>query len=272
MRELRSILNDLWALLSNITVRDVIDILMVALLFFLLFNMMRRSRSQIALRGLMIVLGVTIAFYLVTLFGQLKAMKAILDRLWVVIVLVFLIVFQNEFKKIFVEYGRLPFFRALFQQERTPIDEIVRAAYRLAEKNIGALICIERRTPLRSYIDTGTKLDAVISLELVRSIFTSGSPLHDGAVIVRTGRVAAAGCLLPLTDQLLDKDLGTRHRAAVGLAEETDALVIVVSEESGAVSLAVDGRLIRAISSKELHAQMREYLEIEDEENADGDS
>lgn len=111
MKALRSILNDLIALVSGIGVRDAIDILMVALLFFLLLNMMRMSRSQVALRGLMLVLGITFAFYLVTLFGQLKAMKALLDRLWVVIVLVFLIVFQNEFKKILTEYGRLPVFR-----------------------------------------------------------------------------------------------------------------------------------------------------------------
>lgn len=267
MKALRSILNDLIALVSGIGVRDAIDILMVALLFFLLLNMMRMSRSQVALRGLMLVLGITFAFYLVTLFGQLKAMKALLDRLWVVIVLVFLIVFQNEFKKILTEYGRLPVFRAIFKQGSTPIEEIIKAAARLSEKKVGALICIERRTPLRSYIETGTALDALVSVEVLRTIFAMYTPLHDGAVIIRNNRIAAAGCLLPLSEQELPKDLGTRHRAAIGLTEETDAIVVVVSEETGIISLCHEGSIERPETAESLRHKLRDLFDIDEEEN-----
>lgn len=264
----RSILSDLFSLAAGIQGRDLVDIFMVAVVFFLIFNMIRESRSQIALRGLLIVLSTTLILYLVTLLAELSATKALLNRLWVVIVLIFLIVFQNEFKKSLTDYGRLPFFRALFKQETTPIEEVIKAVGRLAEKKVGALICLERQNPLRPYIDTGTALDAQVSVELLRTIFAMYTPLHDGAVVIRNNRVAAAGCLLPLTEQELPRDLGTRHRAAVGLAEETDAVVVVVSEETGTVSLAVDGQLVRPLTTDALRQKLRELFEL-GEEDAD---
>lgn len=264
-----SIFSSFVSLTAGMTMRDVVDILMVALVFYLIFNMLRQSRSQTALRGLLIVLSTVFAFYMVTLLAELNATKALIQRLWVVIVLMFLIVFQSEFKKALTDYGRLPIFRRLFRAEPAPIEEIVKAAARLAEKKVGALVVIERENPLRAYIDTGTGLDSLVSAELLRTIFAMYTPLHDGAVIVRGNRIAAAGCLLPLSEQELSKDLGTRHRAAVGMTEETDAVVVVVSEETGTISLAVDGQLQRPETPDSLRDKLIDLFEIEEE--ADGE-
>lgn len=266
MEKLRSVTYDLYSLITSMGVRDVVDMLMVALLFFLVLGLIRESRSQVALRGLMIVLGAAFVFYLVTLVAELRAMSWLFEQLGFVLVLMYLIVFQSEFKKALTEYGRLPVFRVLFKQERAAIEEIIRATSRLSEKKVGALICLERRTSLRPYIETGTQLDATVSVELLRTIFAMYTPLHDGAVIIRNNRVAAAGCLLPLTDEDLPRDLGTRHRAAVGLSEETDAVVVVVSEETGAVSIASDGNLERGVSGETLRQRLRDLFEITEED------
>lgn len=271
MDRTRPIISDILSLLSSLQLRDVVDILMVSMIFYFLLNMIRQSRSQVALRGMMIVLGTMFIFYLITLLGDFSATRALLERLWVVIVLIFLIVFQGEFRKGLTEYGRLPIFRALFQQESTPVDEVIKAAARLAEKKVGALICLERRNSLRPYIETGTALDALVTVETLRTIFSLYTPLHDGAVIIRNNRIAAAGCLLPLSDQDLPRDLGTRHRAAIGLTEETDAVVVVVSEESGIISLAHDGTIERPETPESLRQKLREMFEI-DEEVGDGEA
>lgn len=265
MKQVRSFFSDLLALTANMGVRDLVDILMLALVFFILLNMIRQSRSQVALRGLMIVFGTTLFFYLVTILGELSAMRALLGRAWIVIVVLFLIVFQAEIKKGLTEYGRLPIFRALFHQESTPIEEVIKAAARLSEKKVGALICLERRTTLRPYIETGTLMDALVSVETLRTIFAMYTPLHDGAVIIRNNRIAAAGCILPLSTQELPKEMGTRHRAAIGLAEETDAVVVVVSEETGTISLAHDGLIERPETPESLRVKLRDLFEIEED-------
>lgn len=272
MQQLRAFLNDLLGLLIGLTVRDVVDIALISIVFFLLLNLIRQSRSQVALRGLLIVLLTMSLLYLATLTANLAAMKALLEGVWVIIALMFLISFQNEFKKGLTEYGRLPVFRALFRQQSTPIEEVIRATERLSESKVGALFCIERRNSLRPYLESGTQLDAVVSTELLRTIFSLYTPLHDGAVIIRNNRVAAAACLLPLSNQQISTDLGTRHRAALGLAEETDALVIVVSEETGTISLAHDGRLQRPETPDSLRIKLRDLLELpDDEEEADAE-
>lgn len=260
------IIADMLSVTSNIQFHDLVDILILSVVFFLLLNMIRASRSQIALRGLLIVLTTTLIIYLITIVANLSATKALIDRLWVVIVLMYLIVFQHEFKKSLIDYGRLPIFRAFFRQELGPLEEVAKAAGRLSEKRVGALICLERRSPLRTYIETGTQLDALVTVELLRTIFAVYTPLHDGAVIIRNNRVAAAGCLLPLTEQKLNKDLGTRHRAAVGMVEETDCVVVVVSEETGTISLAHDGQLSRPETVDSLRQKLRDLFEIEEED------
>lgn len=261
------IIEDMLSVTQNMQLHDFVDILILSVVFYLILNMIRASRSQVALRGMLLVLSTTLVIYLVTIVAGLSGTKAVLDRLWVVIVLIYLIVFQNEFKKSLIDYGRLPFFRALFKQEIRPLEEVIRAAGRLSEKKVGALICFERRTPLRPYIDTGTAIDSIVSVELLRTIFAVYTPLHDGAVIIRNNRVAAAGCLLPLTQQNLKQDMGTRHRAAVGMAEETDAVVVVVSEETGIISIAHDGQISRPETTDTLRQKLKDLFEIEEEDD-----
>jgi diadenylate cyclase len=247
------------------TVRDGVDILMVAFVFFLLFSFLRESRSQVALRGLIIVLFTTVVLYLVTILAELTTMSRLFEQVWMIIIMVFIIVFQNEFKKSLTEWGRLPIFAGLYKQEGAALEEIVKAAARLSEKRVGALICLERRTPLRPYVETGTVLDAQVTVELLRTIFAMYTPLHDGAVVMRNNRIVAAGCLLPLTNQNLPKDLGTRHRAAVGLTEETDAVVVVVSEETGTISICHEGTIHRPETPETLRHKLRNLFDVQDE-------
>lgn len=272
MQNFRATLNDLASLLASMGARDAVDILLVAVFFFFILGLMRSSRNQVALRGLLIVLTATLGLYLVTLVADLRAMSWLFERMAAIFILVYLIVFQAEFKKALADYGRLPIFRGIFRTEAAALEEIVRAAARLAEKKVGALIAIERRTSLRPYLDNGTVVDARVSVELLRTIFAMYTPLHDGAVIVRNNRIAGAACILPLTSQPLSKDLGTRHRAAVGVSEETDAVVIVVSEETGTISLCHDGVIERPETPESLRHKLRALLEVSEEDADGGDS
>jgi len=183
-------------------------------------------------------------------------------------VLAALIMFQNEFKRALVDLGQMRIVRALFRHQTSYIDEVVAAVQQMSSRRIGALLAIERHNPLRVYADTGAALDAVVSSDLLRTIFTPYSPLHDGAVVIRDERVVAAACILPLSaDASLSSELGTRHRAALGLSEETDALVLVVSEETGIVSIAAGGRLDRNLTVDDLRERLRGELGVAPEEN-----
>lgn len=251
----------------NIDRGDILDIFLVSVLFYVALRVLRESRSQVALRGLIIVLGSSFLLYLLSQTMNLAATSWLFDRLWLAIALVFLICFQNEVKKALTNFGQLPFLRSFFTQPNTGIEEVAKAAVRLAEKKTGALICIERRNTLKTYADTGTRLNAEVSEELIRTVFSLFTPLHDGAVVLSGNRVLAAGCLLPLTQaDNLPKELGTRHRAAIGLSEETDAIVVVVSEETGIISLVHDGQIERPETGETLRTKLRTLFEISEEE------
>ncbi|GAB4318051.1 MAG: diadenylate cyclase CdaA [Candidatus Sumerlaeia bacterium] len=254
----------LWTILKSIQFfPDVIDIILVGLLFFLLFSLLRETRSYAALRGLMIILIASFFMFFVAKFAQMSALRLIFERFWIVTVLVFLIVFQNEFRKALTDIGQIRLFRAFFTPSGRYLDEIIKAVMAMSSRNVGALIAIERRNPLRPYVETGVPLDAVITAELLRTIFAPVTPLHDGAVIIRNEKVAAAGCILPLSiDPAISKELGTRHRASLGLSEETDAVVICVSEETGIISLAVSGRLSRGETENTLRHKLESLLDI----------
>lgn len=261
-----------FSVFSNFKLTDAVDILLVSMAFFLLLTVFRQGRSPVALRGLVFLVLLGFALYLAAVSFNLSATVKLLESFWIVGVLIFLICFQTELKKALSDFGRNPLFRSLFAGRTTAIDDIIVAATRLAEKKIGALICIQRRDPLQTYVDTGTEVDAGVSPELLRTIFAPYTPLHDGAVIIRENRVSAAGCLLPLSEsQAIPKDLGTRHRAALGLTEETDAVVIVCSEETGIISLVTDGKLERGESAESLRAKLRQLLEVK-EEPEDGEA
>lgn len=243
---------------------DILDIVLVAMLFYGVFAILRESRSYVALLGFITVMVVSLVVFLIARTWQFRAMTLIFQNFWIIVVLVFLIVFQNEFKKALTDIGQARFFRSLFpRREHHVIDEILQAVRLMAKRNVGALIVFERRNPLRSYTATGTVLDALVSADLIRTIFTAYTPLHDGALIVHGDRLVAAGCYLPLThDPELSRELGTRHRAAIALTEESDAVVVVVSEETGTISLAIDGSIQRGLKIEELRNLLETYLDI----------
>lgn len=248
---------------------ELLDILLVAIPFYVLFRLLRESRSVVALWGIVALVVFSFALYLVARAFDLQATALIYERFWTMVVLVFLIVFQGELRKGLTELGRSRLFRAFFTEEKHQIVEVVRAVQAMAEKRVGALVAFERSNSLRPYQATGTAIDATLSSELLRAIFVSNGPLHDGAVVVRAGRIAAAQCILPLNeDPRLSRDLGTRHRAALGLSEETDAVVVVVSEETGTISMAREGRIERFIQPDDLKRMLERELEME---GADGE-
>jgi diadenylate cyclase len=259
-------MTELRATILNMKLSDAFDILVVALFFFAIFALLRESRSHVALRGFITVMIGSLVIFLIARAMRLQAIMLIFEKFWIVVVLVFLMVFQNEFKKAMTEVGQMRAFRPFFpRRDIDVLDHVLQAVKAMARDRIGALIVFERRNPLHSYTgtNTSTSLDAEISAELIRTIFTPTAPLHDGALIVSGERMVAAGCILPtLTDNPeLSRELGTRHRAAIGVTEETDAVVVVVSEETGIVSIAVDGRITRNLKPEQLRRELERLLD-----------
>lgn len=180
------------------------------------------------------------------------------------LILIVIVLFQDDLRKALTNVGKNPFFSSASEfEERAMIDEIARAAQRLARERIGALIVIERETGLKNFIDTGSKLDARVNAEVLYSIFNETSPLHDGAVMITGGRLAAAGCFLPLSkDPNINKKLGTRHRAALGITEDSDAIVVLVSEEAGEAHLVKNGRIMNNLNEQELSRSLTALLDL----------
>jgi diadenylate cyclase len=174
-----------------------------------------------------------------------------------------IVIFQSDIRRALAHFGQAPFFRYFNRQEAAneTIEELVAAAEMLSSQKIGAIVVIEREIGLRNYIESGIPLDATLTYDLILTIFQTGSPLHDGAVIVQEDRIAAAACFLPLTvNPRVSRELGTRHRAAIGLTEENDAVAIVVSEERGHIAFAINGRIDRALSSDQLRERLRTFV------------
>jgi len=259
-------MREVFSLFATMDLADVVDILLVAGLFYFLFRLLKGARSQVALRGMITLLMLSFLMYFAARVVKLSAVAMIFENIWIVIVLVFIFIFQNEFKKALTDLGQLRVFRALFTQSGEYVNEIVQAVRVMSTRHVGALIVIERRNSLRYFAERGTPIDAVISEDLIRTIFTPYSALHDGAVIISGDRLVSAACVLPLSPtEDLSRELGTRHRAAVGLTEETDAVVVVVSEETGVVSLALNGVLERPLSPEELRRRLEAALDVSDE-------
>lgn len=245
---------------------DAVDIIIVSFLLYKLFILMRGTRAVHMFFGLVILFVLSV----IAQWAHLMALDWIISSLRTVWVIAFVIIFQPELRRALASLGQHRFLSRFFTVEETGvIPEIIRSASRLAEKGIGAIIVLEKDVGLKNYIETGTKIDARVTAELLETIFSPTSPLHDGAVIVQNDRVAAAGCILPLTqDQRLSVSLGTRHRAAIGLTEETDAVVIVVSEETQAISYAQSGKLTRKIDINTLRAELLRNFGLAGEEKA----
>ncbi len=261
-------MRELITAIANIRLWDALDILLVAGFFYIIFSLLRRTRSFVALMGFMIVITGSLLTFVIARAIELQAMMLVFRQFWIIVVLVFLIVFQNEFKKTLTDIGQMRIFRSFFpSREKDVIDEIAQAVQVMASRNIGALIAFERNNPLDPYMSNGTELDAIVTAPLIRTIFTHYAPLHDGALLIQGERLLAAGCILPLTDNPdLSRDLGTRHRAAIGLTEETDAVVIVVSEETGTISVAMDGKIERGFQPDTLRRRLIKELLIAPED------
>ncbi len=245
---------------------DAVDILLVTFLLYKLFVLMRGTRAVHMFFGLVILFVLSV----IAQWANLMALDWIISQLRTVWVIAFVIIFQPELRRALASLGQHRFLSRFFTVEETGvIPEIVRSASRLAEKGIGAIIVLEKDVGLKNYIETGTKIDAKVTSELIETIFSPASPLHDGAVIIQNDRVAAAACILPLTqDQRLSVSLGTRHRAAIGLTEETDAIVIVVSQETQSISYAQGGKLNRKTDVNALRAELLQNFGLSGEEKS----
>ncbi len=238
-------------------VRDTLDILLVAAGIYWLLLLIRGTRAIQILVGLIVLIALSLASQLF----QLAALGMILERLLEPAVLIIVILFQNDIRRALARVGRgfFPSFSA--QRETQVVEEIVRAAGALSQRRHGALIVLERESNLGDLIEAGVAVDASLSKELLASIFQPSSPMHDGAVVIQDGRVSSAGCILPLTLRTdLPEGLGTRHRAAVGITEETDALVVVVSEETAKISVVLNGEMIRGLDAPQLRVVLRDVL------------
>lgn len=241
------------AIFEHMRLADAVDILIIAMLIYWLINLIRGTRAVSMLIGLLVVVGM----YTASQYFELYTLSYILDNFLSSAFLLIVVIFQNDIRRALTEVGRGTLFAGDRKQRSQWIDEITRAAVMLAGRKIGALMVLEREVGLNEYLDAGTLIDARVSRELLASIFLPQSPIHDGAVIVRQGRIAAAGCFLPLTaNPAVSKSLGSRHRAAIGLSEETDAAVVVVSEEEGTISLVREGRITRDIDAGALRATL----------------
>ena len=240
--------------------QDALDILIVAFVFYNLILLLRGTRAIQMLVGLGVLLGVS---FVAGRIG-LHAVSWVLQNLLGALVLAVVVLFQPELRRALANMGRTPLLRFLdpIKEERV-LQECVRGTAALAAKRIGALIALQRETDLRAYVDGGVGFDARVSRELLFSIFLPASPVHDGAVLIQGNRLSEAGCFLPLSQKPnLPKDLGTRHRAGLGLSEETDAAVIVVSEETGAVSLAIGGELLRNLDAAQLQRELEGLFHV----------
>lgn len=240
--------------------RPVLEIAILWYVFYHLLVFIKGTPAVQVLKGLIFLI---ILFFISLFIAQklnLTIISWILPRFLAIFLISFLIIFQPELRRGLAQLGQGTILGFFFGEERIT-GEINEAVFSLAKKKIGAIIALEREIGLKPYIESGVPLDSKVSSELINTIFMPHTPLHDGGIIIQNGRIVAAGCLFPLTQNpKISKSLGTRHRAAVGLTDETDALVIVVSEETGLVSLAREGRLIRSIDRESLIKALNNVL------------
>ncbi|MBI5207710.1 MAG: TIGR00159 family protein [Candidatus Firestonebacteria bacterium] len=240
-------------ILSSIRWQDIVDIIIVSYFLYRLFLLIKGTRAVQMLFGLLLLV---IASFIAEL-GQFYTISWILKNFLTLWVLVFIIVFQPELRKALAQMGQSRFLNIF--EHGSMIDEIVEASVLLSEKRYGALIVIEREIGLKNFIETGVMIHGKISSELLTSIFYPNTPLHDGAVIIHNSEIAAAACILPLSSnpEIKPKNMGTRHRAAIGITEETDAVVVVVSEESRSISISIGGKMTRNLDKDNLKKVLR---------------
>ena len=244
-----------WSDSSRFGLRDAIDILVVALIIYHGLLLVKGTR------GWQMTLGIVslVFFYYLTQMLQFRAVEWLLANFFTYFIFALIVIFQSELRRALAEIGKGPFFQRFRGGENNPQHQaIALAASSLSEQNLGSLIVLEGEIGLRDYVEKGVQLDAVLTYDLLVSIFNPKGPLHDGAVIVQGDRISAAGCFLPIThDPQISRELGTRHRAAIGITEETDAVAIVVSEETGSISVVMRGKMIRNLDTDSLIRTLR---------------
>ena len=256
-------LTDLLQLLRRPSISgwDLLDIGVVAVLIYELLLLIRGTRAmQMALSGAFLI-----GLFFLSEWLDLETVNWLIRNLATYVVFAIIVLFQADIRRALAHFGRAQFFKYFERasSDDETLEELVVAASTLAARKIGAITVVERQIGLRNYIEGGIPLDALVTYDLLASIFHTGSPLHDGAVIVQNDRVAAAACFLPLSvNPRVSRELGTRHRAALGITEENDAVAIVVSEETGAISLAIGGGLERGLSVDALQRRLQSLLGV----------
>ncbi len=237
---------------------DILDLLLVTVVLYNLLLLVRGTRAVQVLIGIFVL----VILHSVAESLDLAALESTLENFFVILPLAIIVLFQQEIRRALANFGTTSLWS--FGNRRklaSTFQSIGLAATTLAERRIGALIVFERLEGLRTYIENGIELDAVVSIDLLINLFTPETPTHDGAVIIQDDRIAAAACFLPLTQsQELSTELGTRHRAALGITEETDAVAVVVSEETGSISIAFGGEMIRDLEAKDLRNRLHQFL------------
>ncbi len=238
---------------------DLLDIAIVSFLIYEFLKLIRGTRAvQMGVGTLLIV-----ALFYGSRLAPLQTVNWLIRNALLYVAFAAIVIFQSDIRRALAHFGQAPFFRYFNRQEAADetIEEIVVAATMLSSQKVGAIIAVEREIGLRNYIESGIPLDATLTYDLLVTIFQPGSPLHDGAVILQENRVAAAACFLPLTvNPRVSRELGTRHRAAIGLTEEGDAVAVIVSEETGYISVTIDGRIDRRLSPDELRTRLRSLV------------
>ena len=272
MAEFLSNMYSWFSFIPRITFTNLVEILILTVLIYEVLLWVQNTRTGVLLKGGLVIL----AFYLLATLFHLTTIIWIANNLGQILLIAVIVIFQPELRKALEQLGSKKIFMDFFSTEDKRIqegysdktvNEIVRAAYEMGKVKTGALIVIERETPLQEIERTGIMVDGIVTSQLLINIFEHNTPLHDGAVVVRGNRVTAATCYLPLSDNLsISKDLGTRHRAALGISESTDSLTVVVSEETGRVTLAEHGSLRRITDPEEL----KKALAVESKEDAAG--
>ena len=246
------------SLLSRLDLRAVLDILIIADLIYSLLKLLRGTRAV----QMLVAIALLIFFYWGARWARLEMVEWLLTTLLPYVAIALIILFQPEIRRALSRVGRnLSLVRLASHNPKASYDDIVMAAEFFSQNRIGALIVVERQAGLRTYIESGIPLDAKLSYDLLLSIFRPGSPLHDGAVIIEGSRVAAAGCFLPLSlNPMISKQLGTRHRAAIGITEDSDCVVVLVSEETGSISVASGGSIESNLSPEDLSDRLGEMV------------
>src|ERR1700733_11350095 len=244
--------------LSRLDFRAAVDILIIGALIYFLLKLLRGTRAV----QMLVALALLAVFYRGAQWARLEMVEWLLTTMLPYVAIALIILFQPEIRRALSRVGRnLSLMRFSSRNPKGTYDDIVMAAEYFSQNRIGALIVVERQAGLRTYIESGIPLDAKLSYDLLVSIFRPGSPLHDGAVIIEGSRVAAAGCFLPLSlNPMISKQLGTRHRAAIGITEDSDCLVVLTSEETGSISVASSGALETNLSAEELSDRLREMV------------